>query len=165
MMISDVQKTAFRRDGFVILDQILDASEVARALDAMARVYSGEFSHDRRPDPEQMPVRDFSAEDNIKHLVHARFLDGDLWDLFTMPRLGAIAAENHHTLLDLAFAWMLAHPQVSSVIAGAMSPEQIRGNVAAAEWKLTEDQLAAIDAISPYADGGISGPEREGGRA
>lgn len=79
--------------------------------------------------------------------------------------LGAIAAENDHTLLDLAFAWMLAHPQVSSVIAGAMSPEQIRGNVAAAEWELTEDQLAAIDAISPYADGGIRGPEREGGRA
>ena len=79
--------------------------------------------------------------------------------------LGAIAAEYDHTLLDLAFAWMLAHPQVSSVIAGAMSPEQIRGNVAAAEWELTADQLAAVDAISPYADGGIRGPEREVGRA
>jgi len=79
--------------------------------------------------------------------------------------LGAIAAEYDHALLDLAFAWMLAHPQVSSVIAGAMSPEQIRGNVAAAEWELTADQLAAVDAISPYADGGIRGPEREIGRA
>jgi aryl-alcohol dehydrogenase-like predicted oxidoreductase len=79
--------------------------------------------------------------------------------------LGAIAAEYDHTLLDLAFAWMLAHPQVSSVIAGAMSPEQIRGNVAAAEWELTADQVAAVDAISPYADGGIRGPEREAGRA
>lgn len=78
--------------------------------------------------------------------------------------LGVYAKEHGHTLLDLAWAWMLAHPAVSSVIAGAMTPEQIRGNVAAAEWQLTPTELAEIDAIAPYEAGGIRGPEREASR-
>jgi aryl-alcohol dehydrogenase-like predicted oxidoreductase len=34
-------------------------------------------------------------------------------------------------ILSLAFSWLLRHPRVSSVIAGASTPEQIRANVAA----------------------------------
>ena len=78
--------------------------------------------------------------------------------------LTTLAREHGHGLLDLAFAWMLAHPQVSSVIAGAMTPEQVRGNVAAAEWELTAEELAEADAIAPYQAGGIRGPEREATR-
>ncbi len=53
-----------------------------------------------------------------------------------------------HTILDLAFSWLLAQPTVASVIAGATKPSQIRANVAAAGWRLTDDDLAAVDAIT-----------------
>ena len=59
-------------------------------------------------------------------------------------------AEGHdHTILELAFAWLLAHNPVASVIAGASKPEQARTNAKAANWQLTSDDLAAIDAIAP----------------
>jgi aryl-alcohol dehydrogenase-like predicted oxidoreductase len=78
--------------------------------------------------------------------------------------LETFAKERGHGLLDLAFACLLAHSQVSSVIAGAMTPEQIRGNVAAGEWELTPKELAEVNSIAPYEAGGIRGPEREAGR-
>jgi aryl-alcohol dehydrogenase-like predicted oxidoreductase len=59
----------------------------------------------------------------------------------------AAFAENHrHSLLDLAFAWLLAKPVVASVIAGATSPEQVRANVAAGHWRLTTQELDEVDA-------------------
>lgn len=54
-----------------------------------------------------------------------------------------------HTLLELAFAWLLARPVVASVIAGATKPEQIASNAATIEWRLTTADFAAIDAIVP----------------
>ena len=56
------------------------------------------------------------------------------------------AESRGHTILDLAFSWLLAQPTVASVIAGATKPSQIRANVAAAGWRLTDDDLAAVDA-------------------
>ncbi len=47
------------------------------------------------------------------------------------------ATERGHTLLELAFAWLLATPEVASVIAGATSPAQIAANAAAGDWLLT----------------------------
>ena len=41
----------------------------------------------------------------------------------------------------------MAKPVVSSVIAGATRPEQVEANVKAAEWKMTPEEVAAIDAI------------------
>jgi aryl-alcohol dehydrogenase-like predicted oxidoreductase len=60
-------------------------------------------------------------------------------------------AESHgHSLLDLAMSWLLRHRVVASVIAGAMTPEQVRNNVRAAEaWKLTGVALAEIDRLAP----------------
>jgi aryl-alcohol dehydrogenase-like predicted oxidoreductase len=52
-----------------------------------------------------------------------------------------------HSLLDLAFAWLLAEPVVATVIAGASSPEQIAQNAAAAEWALSTEDRAEVDAI------------------
>lgn len=59
--------------------------------------------------------------------------------------LEAVATERGHTLLELAFAWLAARPVIASVIAGATSPAQIAANVAAVEWTLTADDLAAVD--------------------
>ena len=52
-----------------------------------------------------------------------------------------------HTILELAVSWLLARPAVASVIAGATQPEQVRANVAAAGWRLTDAELAEIDTI------------------
>ena len=65
-------------------------------------------------------------------------------------RVEALAgwAEDHgHTLLDLAFAWLLARHDVASVIAGATRPEQVHANAAAASWTLSDDELQEIDAV------------------
>jgi aryl-alcohol dehydrogenase-like predicted oxidoreductase len=59
------------------------------------------------------------------------------------------AAFRGHSLLELAFSWLLSHPPVASVIAGATSAEQVRGNVKAAAWRLTPADLAEVDKLAP----------------
>ncbi len=68
------------------------------------------------------------------------------WTL--VERFEKFARERGHTLLELAFSWLLSRPEAASVIAGATSPEQVAGNAQAAAWKLTADDLAAIDRLS-----------------
>jgi aryl-alcohol dehydrogenase-like predicted oxidoreductase len=51
-------------------------------------------------------------------------------------------------MLELAFSWLAAQPQVSSVIAGATRVEQIEQNVKAIDWVLTAEELAEIDKIT-----------------
>jgi aryl-alcohol dehydrogenase-like predicted oxidoreductase len=67
--------------------------------------------------------------------------------LALVESLVQFAESRGHTLLELAFSWLLSRPAVASVIAGAMSPEQLRANVAAAGWELTAGDLAEVDAI------------------
>lgn len=76
---------------------------------------------------------------------YAGFLRDAPWDL--IERLTAFAADAGHSLLDLAFAGLTARPQVASVIAGATSAEQVRANVAAGGWDLTEDQRTELAAL------------------
>ena len=52
-----------------------------------------------------------------------------------------------HSLIELAFAWLLARPTVASVIAGATKPEQVATNAKSADWILTPAELAEIDAL------------------
>jgi aryl-alcohol dehydrogenase-like predicted oxidoreductase len=69
--------------------------------------------------------------------------------LDVVEKLIAFAEARGHSILELAFSWLLARPVVASVIAGATRPEQIHANVAAAGWSLTPDDLAEIDRIAP----------------
>src|SRR5690606_9189626 len=80
---------------------------------------------------------------------HERFRDGALTEenLDVVERLIAFAEARGHTILDLAFSWLLAQPTVSSVIAGATKPEQVRANAAAPGWRLSNDDLAEIDRL------------------
>ena len=63
--------------------------------------------------------------------------------------LKAFAAARAHTLLELAVSWLASRPRVTSVIAGATSPEQVRANAAAVGWRLTADELQEIDRLAP----------------
>ncbi|WP_441240232.1 aldo/keto reductase [Tardiphaga sp. 768_D3_N2_1] len=65
-----------------------------------------------------------------------------------VEKLDAFVKARGHTLLELAFSWLAARPQVSSVIAGATRVEQIEQNVKAAEWKLTAEEMKEIDVIT-----------------
>jgi aryl-alcohol dehydrogenase-like predicted oxidoreductase len=57
------------------------------------------------------------------------------------------------SLSELAQAWLLAQPQVCSVITGAKSVDQLLNNVKAADWALTESELREVEAIlKPKAD-------------
>ncbi|MGE3301547.1 MAG: aldo/keto reductase [Hyphomonadaceae bacterium] len=62
--------------------------------------------------------------------------------------LTRFAEERGHTVLSLAFAWLLSRPAVSSVIAGATKPEQIRANVDAGEWRLSAEDVAEVDKLA-----------------
>ncbi len=66
-----------------------------------------------------------------------------------LGKLQEFAAQRGHSTLELAIAWLLANPQVSSVISGASTAEQVEQNVAAAEWRLTPADVEELDAIAP----------------
>ena len=62
--------------------------------------------------------------------------------------LNEVAARRGQTLAEMALAWLLAQPVVTSVLIGASRPEQILDNIKAAEnTTFTEDELAEIDRI------------------
>jgi aryl-alcohol dehydrogenase-like predicted oxidoreductase len=77
--------------------------------------------------------------------VSQRYLNDQNWTL--VESLDKFAVERGHTLLELAFSWLLAKSAVSSVIAGATRPEQVEMNVAAANWEIARDDLAELDRL------------------
>ena len=77
--------------------------------------------------------------------VHGAPLQAADFDL--IEGLAGFAEGRGHTLLELAFAWLLSRPSVSSVIAGATGPEQIRANAAAVQWRLSEEELESVGRI------------------
>ena len=68
-------------------------------------------------------------------------------NLDTVERLIDWAEARDHSVLDLAFAYLLAHEAVASVIAGATKPSQVRSNVEAAGWTLSDADVAAVGAL------------------
>ncbi len=64
-----------------------------------------------------------------------------------IERLVAFSEERGRELLDLAFAWLLAEPAVSSVIAGATSAAQVQRNARTASWELSEEERQQVNAL------------------
>ena len=60
-------------------------------------------------------------------------------------RLKMWAADHGRDMVQLAIAWVLARPAVTSAIVGAKSPEQVYHNAKAADWRLTDRELAEIE--------------------
>jgi aryl-alcohol dehydrogenase-like predicted oxidoreductase len=63
-------------------------------------------------------------------------------------RLQAFAVARGRTLLELAFSWLAARPQVASIIAGATSAQQVEQNVAAVNWTLDAAEIAEVDRLA-----------------
>jgi aryl-alcohol dehydrogenase-like predicted oxidoreductase len=77
---------------------------------------------------------------------HSEFVNDRNWAL--VEKLDAVAAKSGHSMLELAFGWLLGKPMVASVIAGATKPEQIEQNVKASERRPSPAILAEIDRIT-----------------
>lgn len=68
------------------------------------------------------------------------------WDVVDVMR--EIAAAREATVPQVALAWLLHQPQVTSVIVGAKKPEQLADNIGATEVRLTTEDLQRLDAVS-----------------
>jgi aryl-alcohol dehydrogenase-like predicted oxidoreductase len=90
-------------------------------------------------------ARPFPESSRGKDAFGPKIFTPDNLDL--VEALIAFAESRNHSLLELAFSWLAARPEVSSVIAGAKTPDQVHANSAAAEWKLTAADLGEIDRI------------------
>ena len=55
--------------------------------------------------------------------------------------LDEFARKHSHPLLELAVGWLATQPEISSVISGATSPEQVKENAKAVAWRLTPDEM------------------------
>lgn len=64
-----------------------------------------------------------------------------------VEKLESWAKERGHSMAELAHAWLLAQPQVSSVISGATRLEQVQSNAAAAGWQLTPDEYNEVNTV------------------
>lgn len=70
-------------------------------------------------------------------------------DLDQLRAFGDFARERGLTELQVAFSWLASRPSVSSVIAGATRPEQVRDNAEAVCWVPTAEDAAALEEIFP----------------
>ena len=68
------------------------------------------------------------------------------WDVIDV--LTPIAAAKGVSVAQIAIAWLLHQPVVTSVIIGAKRLDQLDDNIAAVDVRLTADELAAIDRVS-----------------
>lgn len=98
--------------------------------------------------------RQRAAMPSAGRLVDMDYFKHDLTEhrLAQVESLIGFAEARGRSLLDLAFAWLLAQPLVSSVMAGATGPDQVRGNAAAAGWVLDQDDLNEIDTCLGHGD-------------
>ncbi len=101
---------------------------------------TGKYEHGKMPQGARLT--------NTKRLADRYMTDANLK---IVDALSEFATKRGHTLLELAFSWLAARPGVSSVIAGATKPEQVKQNTAAADWNLTAEEIAEIDRLSKKA--------------
>jgi len=97
---------------------------------------TGKYRRDAEP-----PAGSRLSEARVAHRLAAAN-----WD--TIEALEAFAAGRGVTILDVAIGGLAAQPAVTSVIAGATTPEQVSANVAAGQWIPTADDLDEIRRLS-----------------
>ena len=74
-----------------------------------------------------------------------RYMIDDMYD--RIDALNVWAEDHHRGLNELAQAWLLAQPQVCSVISGATRLDHVLGNAKAADWTLTEQDVTTINTL------------------
>ena len=74
-------------------------------------------------------------------------------ELKVVERLKTVAANHEKSVAQMAIAWTLGHPAVSVGLVGVRNEWELNENVAAADWKLTDEIREEIDSI--FADEGV----------
>ncbi|MGY1731514.1 aldo/keto reductase [Geodermatophilus sp. SYSU D01045] len=104
---------------------------------------SGKYTRDQRPAGAtrlgEDPARGMEAYDRVATRERT-------WDVLSAVQ--DVAEARGATMPQVALAWLLARPGVSSVILGARTTDQLRGNLGAAGLVLTDEETARLDAVS-----------------
>jgi len=101
-------------------------------------ILTGKFTRER--------VRNLPKDDHRRRDPH--FQEPELSaNLKLVEDLRSIAEKNGKTVAQLAIAWVLRRPEVTSAIVGARHPSQIRETVVAGEWVLSKKDIATIEAL------------------
>jgi aryl-alcohol dehydrogenase-like predicted oxidoreductase len=95
------------------------------------------------------PVPGTRLAEQVTEALRSRMLSDKVFD--RVEALDEYARGHGHSLIELAFGWLLGHTEVASVIAGAAKPGQPSNNAAAAGWQLTHEQVAEVTAIAESA--------------
>ncbi|MEO3775578.1 aldo/keto reductase family protein [Micromonospora sp. B11E3] len=103
-------------------------------------VLSGKYLPGQPP-----PAGSRATDEKSGSMFISRFLTDEV--LTRVQQLKPLAEQAGLTMPQLAVAWVLQNPNVSSAIIGASRPEQVHDNVKAAGVKLDADLLKAIDAV------------------
>ncbi len=87
------------------------------------------------------------AQDDERRLFN--FFRGELFEeaYVVAQRLDGWARDQGRDIVQLAIAWVLANPAVSSALVGAKSAEQVYHNAKAADWKLTDGDLEEVEEL------------------
>lgn len=106
-----------------------------------AGLLSGAFGRDKTPENSRQaagwsepPIRDRER----------------LWTI--VDALEGIARARGVTVAQVSLAWTLSRPAISSLVVGGLSEDQFRENIAAADLRLSEDELDTLNKVSrpPY---------------
>jgi aryl-alcohol dehydrogenase-like predicted oxidoreductase len=68
-------------------------------------------------------------------------------NLALVDKLKPIARRHNRSMAELAIAWVLRRSEVTAAIVGSRRPEQVGETVGAADWDLTQEEIAEIDAL------------------
>src|SRR5260370_14144934 len=119
------------------LDGLTPADETFETLDTMVR--SGKVRY--------IACSNFSGWHLMKSLATSEKYG---WARYVahVEAIDVIAKQTGKSVSQIALNWLLQRPTVSSVIVGARNEEQLRQNLGAADWNLTSEQVAALDAAS-----------------
>lgn len=118
------------------LDQniaVINYSPLAQGL------LSGKYRPGEAPPTDSRAARHSSLKDRLNDDVLAR-----------VARLDAYATEWGYTVSQLALAWLLHKPGVTSPILGATRVEQLEENLRSLEWQLTPEEMVEIEALAAH---------------
>jgi aryl-alcohol dehydrogenase-like predicted oxidoreductase len=88
------------------------------------------------------------AKDDHRSQLDARFQEPELSrNLAVVDGLKPLARQAGHSVAQLAIAWVLRRPEVTSAIVGARKPSQIEETAGAGDWTLSPAEIAAVDGV------------------
>jgi aryl-alcohol dehydrogenase-like predicted oxidoreductase len=99
--------------------------------------YARLFAYELGNDPERTPAG-YETRDQV---LTERTFD-------RLEALETYAAQRGHSLVELAFAWLLAFPPVATVIAGVARPGQAISNASSGDWQLTPEEVDEVVALA-----------------